>query len=139
MFVWIRMLSGLWIKRGRKADGCGNKHCNDQAKERCPPLPPQQGTVPILVLSCSLSSCRFLSNMSEVLSSLSGCQGTRSVRVAVLLFAPGEERLHRALHPQQDADQADPSHLQQDQQIHLRLPEHRGRLRNGHLPRDQPG
>ena len=53
-------------------------------------------------------------------------------------FDSGEERLHRALHPQQDADQADSAHLQQDQQVHLRLPEHRGRLRDRELPGDQP-
>lgn len=53
------------------------------------------------------------------------------------LYFTGEERLDGAVHPQQDADQADSAHLQQDQQVHVRLPEHRRRLWHRELPGNQ--
>lgn len=52
------------------------------------------------------------------------------------LFFSGEKWFHRSLHPEQDADQTDPTHLQQDQQVYLWLPEHRGRIRHWQLPRN---
>lgn len=50
----------------------------------------------------------------------------------------GEKWFHRSFHPEQDADQTDSTHLQQDQQVYLWLPEYRGRIRYWQLPRDEP-
>lgn len=54
------------------------------------------------------------------------------------LYLTGEEWLDGAIHPQQDADQADSSHLQQDQQVHVRFPEYRRCLWHRELPGNQP-
>ena len=50
----------------------------------------------------------------------------------------GEKWFNGALNSQQDANQADSTHIQQDQQVHVWLPEHCGCLWDWDLPGDQP-
>lgn len=57
---------------------------------------------------------------------------------SIPLFLAGEKWIHCSLHPEQNADQADSTHLQQNQQVHLWLSEHRRCLWHQQLPGDQP-
>ncbi|KAG7226557.1 hypothetical protein INR49_003714 [Caranx melampygus] len=47
-----------------------------------------------------------------------------SIQFALRRGTVREKRFDSAVHPQQDADQTDSTHLQQDQQVYIRLPEH---------------
>lgn len=58
--------------------------------------------------------------------------------LASFFHSSGEKWFYGSLHPEQDADQTDPSHLQQDQQVHFRIPEYRGCVRHWQLQRNKP-
>lgn len=98
---------------------------------------------------CIQDSCQLDFKLTWILYKCWGCvrgsgshlvlplQHVQNVAHKWVLYLTGAERLNSAVHPQQDADQANSTYLQQDQQVHVRLPEHRWCLRHRELPGNQ--
>lgn len=99
----------------------------------------RRGTVSFSIYVFTLTTFLLLwcSVMSFVLCKSSGLQHMQHVADTCMLYLTGEEWLHGAVHPQQDADQANSTYLQQDQQVHVRLPKHCWCLWHRELPGNQ--